>query len=70
MAAPSRAASLGAVHANVDDSNGDDCGLMQYEVLRNKQKEELHVQIQLALLKEGVVLDERVLQGFDGEPPP
>jgi hypothetical protein len=70
MAAPSRAASLGTLKANVDDSNANECSLTQYEIFRNKPKKELHVQIQLALLKEGVVLDERVLQGFDGEPPP
>jgi hypothetical protein len=68
MAAPSRSASLGVTEANPDDSNVEELGLTKYEVLRNRRKEALHAQIQLSLVTEGVVLDKRVLRGFDGKP--
>jgi hypothetical protein len=69
MVALSRTVSLGVLKANPYDSNASLEGLTEYEVLRNRRKEALHVQIQLALLNEGVVLDERVLRGFDGKCP-
>jgi hypothetical protein len=70
MVAPSRTASLDVSALNTEDFNAGEDGLTEYERLRNKRKEALHVQIQLALLNDGVVLDDRVLRGFDGKPPP
>jgi hypothetical protein len=67
MAAPSRTASLGTPATNPDDVNLENARVIEYELLRDKRKETLYTEVQLALVSAGVVLDDRVLRGFDGK---
>jgi hypothetical protein len=69
MAAPSRTESLGMPVPNPHDLRFDNERLTEYELLQEKKKARLHAEVQLALVTQGVLLDERVLQGFDGKVP-
>jgi hypothetical protein len=66
MVAPSRTTSPGVSLGNPHDINTDNAGITEYELLRDKRKEKLHAKVQKALLSNGFLIDERVLQGFDG----
>jgi hypothetical protein len=67
MAVPSRCASLGTLAPNPNDVNLENAGITEYELLRDKRKATLHAEVQVALVNAGLVLDDRVLRGFDGK---